>query len=175
MATPSMPGSMYQTNGLEHDEQGRPDASFVVHQKMNDKRYRKLEAIAARYPLFQRSGSTSPKLGVICWGSTAGPVREAIGRLGQRDDIGVFIPQMLAPLPSRDLQQFLNECEAILVIEMTHPAQFHQYLRSQVDLPRGRTSVYCRSGGKAFTAAEIAEALQHRMIAEVATTEEVYS
>ncbi len=175
MAFPSMPDGMYQTNGLEHDEQGRPNASFVVHQKMNDKRYRKLETIATRYPLFQRFGSATPRLGVICWGSTTGPVREAIERFGQQEQIAVFAPQMLAPLPSRDLQSFIDECDAIVVIEMSHSAQFHQYLRSQVDLPRQSTSVYCRSGGKAFTATEITEELQRRLPAVVSEIEEAFS
>jgi hypothetical protein len=46
MSVPGMCGGMYQTNGREHDEQGRPNSSFVVHEAMNAKRYRKLDAIA---------------------------------------------------------------------------------------------------------------------------------
>jgi len=154
MSIPSTPGGMYQTNGLEHDEAGRPSATFVVHERMNAKRYRKLDAIAKKYPLFRRFGSANPSLGVICWGSTVGPLREALDRI---DDprIGVFAPQMLMPLPARDLQEFIDACERVVVIELSYSQQFYKYLRSLVDFPRGRTSVYNRSGGKALTAAEI--------------------
>ena len=60
MTVPGMPGGMYQTNGLEHDESGRPSAMFVTHERMNAKRYRKLEAIAKKYPLFERFGVSDP-------------------------------------------------------------------------------------------------------------------
>jgi 2-oxoglutarate ferredoxin oxidoreductase subunit alpha len=164
MAIPSTARGMYQTNGLEHDEQGRPSAAFDVHETMNAKRYRKIEAIALRYPLFVRFGTATPKLGVLCWGSTVGPVREAIERMGAWDRVALFAPRMLAPLPASELQKFIDGCHDVVVIEMTHSAQFHQYLRSQVDLPRQHTGVYCRSGGKAFTAAEIASELERRLV-----------
>jgi len=154
MSIPATPNGMYQTNGLEHDEQGRPNAQFVVHEQMNAKRYRKFNAIAERYPLFRRFGAAKPEVGVICWGSTVGPLREALERI---DDsrIGVFAPQLIMPLPARDLQDFVDSCERIVVIELSYSQQFYRYLRSFVDFPRGRTTVYSRSGGKALTAAEI--------------------
>src|SRR5687767_4284557 len=43
MAAPGLAGGIYQTNGLEHDERARPSAAYVVHEKMNAKRYRKLD------------------------------------------------------------------------------------------------------------------------------------
>ena len=46
---------------------------------MNAKRYRKLDAIANEYRLFDRFGAQKPEAGVLCWGSSAGVVREAIG------------------------------------------------------------------------------------------------
>jgi len=154
MSIPATPNGMYQTNGLEHDEQGRPNAQFVVHEKMNAKRYRKYNAIAERYPLFRRFGAAKPELGVICWGSTVGPLREALERIND-PRIGVFAPQLIMPLPARDLQEFVDSCQRIVVIELSYSQQFYRYLRSFVDFPRGRTTVYSRSGGKALTAAEI--------------------
>jgi 2-oxoglutarate ferredoxin oxidoreductase subunit alpha len=154
MSIPSTPGGMYQTNGLEHDERGRPSATFVVHEQMNAKRYRKLDAIAQRYPLFRRFGAAKPRLGVICWGSTIGPLREALDRIND-PTIGVFAPQLLMPLPASAMQEFIDACDEIVVIELSASAQFYRYLRSFVDLPRGKTSVYNRSGGKNLTSAEI--------------------
>ena len=175
MAIPGTPAGMYQTNGLEHDEQGRPSATYVVHQKMNEKRYRKLDAVAERYPLFRRFGAAAPKVGVLCWGSTAGPVHEALKRMDEADVFGVFVPQLLAPLPAAQIQQFVDDCETVLVIEMSHQGQFHQYLRSQIDLPKSRTRLYCRSGGMAFTAEEILTELQKTLAAVTVAGQEVMS
>jgi 2-oxoglutarate ferredoxin oxidoreductase subunit alpha len=155
MTVPGMCGGMYQTNGLEHDEQGRPNSSFVVHEAMNAKRYRKLDAIADRYRLFDRFGAENPEVGVLCWGSSAGVVREAIARMHVQDRVAVFAPIMIAPLPALDLQVFIDSCASLLVVEVSYAAQFTQHLRTQVDLPRAKTTVHSRSGGKTLTASEV--------------------
>lgn len=155
MSVPGISGGMYQTNGLEHDEQGRPNSSFAVHEAMNAKRFRKLAAIADRYRMFDRFGATRPDVGILCWGSTTGVVREALARMSDGDRVGVFAPRMLAPLPTRDLQAFIDSCASLLVVEVSYSAQFTQHLRTQVDLPRATTTVYSRSGGKTLAASEV--------------------
>lgn len=164
MSVPGMSGGMYQTNGLEHDEQGRPNASYVVHEAMNSKRYRKLDAIAERYPRFDQFGAKKPEVGVLCWGSSTGVVREAIARMSDGNRIGVFAPRMLAPLPSRDLQSFIDSCASLLVVEVSYSAQFTQHLRTQVDLPRAKTTVYARSGGKPLAASEVERELRRILV-----------
>lgn len=158
MTVPGMPGGMYQTNGLEHDETGRPSAMFVTHERMNAKRYRKLEAVAKKYALFDRFGVPDPELGILCWGSSAGPVREAVARMNAHGSgVAAFVPRILAPLPLEALNAFLYTCARALIVETSFAGQFHRYLRSLVDLPRD-TRVLARSGGKALTVAEIIEA-----------------
>ena len=76
-----MKGGEYQTNGLEHDEQGRPSSMYTMHETMNAKRWRKLDAIASKYELFTKFGPDNPDLGILCWGSSTGVVREAVDRL----------------------------------------------------------------------------------------------
>lgn len=165
MTIPGIAGGMYQTNGLEHDEVGRPASGFVVHERMNAKRYRKLEAIAAKYPLVRRFGADAPELGILCWGSSAGTVSEAIAQMsadpktnGAR--VAMFAPRILEPLPADAIQAFIDSCERVLVVELSFAAQFHHYLRSKVDLPRGRTNVLARSGGKMLTVSEVIAAAQ---------------
>src|SRR6266550_1473910 len=156
MSIPGIAGGMYQTNGLEHDELGRPSSMFLVHEKMNAKRYRKLDAIAKKYPLFRRFGAEEPELGIICWGSSAGAVREAIDVLNARGArVAAFVPRMIEPLPAAELLKFVDACANVLVIELSHAAQFHQFLRTRVDLPRAKTKVYARSGGRSLSVTEI--------------------
>jgi 2-oxoglutarate ferredoxin oxidoreductase subunit alpha len=174
MTMPGIAEGMYQTNGLEHDELGRPSSMYVVHERMNAKRYRKLDAIAKRYPLFRCFGadrleSLSYTMGILCWGSSAGTVRDAVERMNAEGArVAAFVPRMLAPLPAAELQSFIDRCERILVVELSHSAQFHRYLRSQVDLPRGRTDVLARSGGKALTVSEVVD-----RVTSIACIEEV--
>jgi len=160
MSIPGQAGGVYQTNGLEHDESGRPSAMSAVHEKMNAKRYRKVAAIAERYPLFRRTGAVKPRLGILCWGSSFGVAKEAIAGL---DDVAVFAPRLLAPLPAQEIQSFIDSCDQILIVELSFSAQFHKYLRTEVDLPKGRTHILSRSGGKSLGTTEVIakiEALQ---------------
>src|ERR1051325_1960920 len=174
MTIPGMPGGMYQTNGLEHDERGRPSSMFVVHDRMNAKRYRKLSAIAEKYRMFRRYGAAEPDLGILCWGSSEGAVREAIARVDDERGIRIaaFVPQMLVPLPVIEMQEFIDGCKEVLVLELSHAAQFHQFLRTQVDLPRGRTHVYARSGGKLLGVNEVVREIE-RVLAPADKLEEV--
>lgn len=155
MSVPGMAGGEYQTNGLEHDEQGRPNSMFVVHEEMNKKRYRKLAKIAERYPLFRRYGPANADLGIICWGSSAGPVREAIEKLNASGlRVAAFVVQMIMPLPVKALDEFIASCKELLVVELSYSAQFFKYLRSEIDLPKS-TRVYARSGAKALGVDEL--------------------
>jgi 2-oxoglutarate/2-oxoacid ferredoxin oxidoreductase subunit alpha len=172
MSIPGMAGGMFQTNGLEHDERGRPSAMYSVHEKMNEKRYRKLGALAAKYPLFRRYGAEKPQVGVICWGSTTGAVREAINRLtAEGVKVAAFVPRLLMPLPAAQLQAFIDSCEEVVITELSHSKQFAQYLRTAVDLPRNRTHVFARSGGKALGVNEIID--QVRSVVGIEIPEEV--
>ncbi|MGZ5494377.1 MAG: 2-oxoacid:acceptor oxidoreductase subunit alpha [Thermoanaerobaculia bacterium] len=167
MTVPGTAGGMYQTNGLEHDESGRPSSMFVVHEKMNAKRHRKLNAIARKYQLFLTFGRDNPDLGILCWGSSAGPVREAVEALNTGDlRVAAFVPRIIAPLPVEQIQAFVDSCERVLVIELSYAAQFHQYLRSQIDLPRAKTTVFARSGGKALAGSEVIATVRQLLGAE---------
>jgi 2-oxoglutarate ferredoxin oxidoreductase subunit alpha len=167
MTIPGTAGGMYQTNGLEHDESGRPSSMFVVHEKMNAKRHRKLNAIAQKYQLFRTFGRSNPDLGILCWGSSWGPVREAVEALNTGDlRVAVFVPRIIAPLPMTQMQAFVDSCERVLVIELSYAAQFHQYLRSQIDLPRAKTTVFARSGGKPLAVSEVIATVRQLLGAE---------
>jgi 2-oxoglutarate/2-oxoacid ferredoxin oxidoreductase subunit alpha len=162
MSIPGMIGGMYQTNGLEHDEQGRPSAMYTTHEIMNAKRYRKLDAIAKRYPLVKRFGPPRADLGILCWGSAAGPVREALEALKTSNGptVAAFVPQLITPLPVKELEEFIASCSSILIIELSFAAQFYQYLRTQVDLPKGKTRVHARSGGMNLSVSEVMSQIQ---------------
>ena len=156
VSMPGMAGGMFQTNGLEHDEKGRPSAMYSTHERMNEKRYRKLDALAKKYPFFRRYGAAKPEVGILCWGSTTGAVREAIDKLtAEGISVAAFIPRLLMPLPVAEVQAFIDSCREIIITELSYSKQFTQYLRTAVDLPRNHTHVFARSGGKALGVREI--------------------
>jgi 2-oxoglutarate ferredoxin oxidoreductase subunit alpha len=163
MAIPGELGGMHTISGLEHVEAGDPTSSATVHERMTAKRHRKLERLAAeRGPeLVRFFGHDDPEFGIVCWGSTSAQAREAVRRLGREGlRVGVCVPQLLVPLPTAEIQAFVDRVERTLWVELNHQAQFFHYAAARLDLPRDRTKVYARAGGMPFTVAEIEERIR---------------
>ena len=156
MARPGTPGGIYQTNGLEHDESGRPASLHVLHERMNAKRYRRLRPIRDAYTFHRRYGPEDAEFGILCWGSSKGVVREAVRRANARGQkVAAFVPQVLYPFPKNEFETFLKGLKRILVVELSYSAQFYKYLRTFLDLPHERTHIFKRSGGKSLTLEEV--------------------
>ncbi len=158
MAVPGIKEGIYQTNGLEHDEHGSPNAGYLMHEKMNAKRFRKMWGIRSKYGFIRHYGPKKADVGIVAWGSTKGPVEELVKRAEARGQkVSAFIPQLIFPFPKQEFEEFLANVGQLLVVEQNYTAQFYKYMRSFVDLPADRTHVYKMSGGRMLTAAEIEE------------------
>jgi 2-oxoglutarate ferredoxin oxidoreductase subunit alpha len=160
MTWPGIENGQYQTNGLEHTEDGRPTSMFLVHEKMNAKRYRKLRDVRAKYSYVRKYGSEKADVGILCWGSSKGPVKEAVMRAeanGQK--VSAFVPQVLYPFPRREFEEYLKTVNNVVVVELSYSAQFYKYLKTFLDLPED-TFVFKRSGGKNLTVSEVEEKIE---------------
>lgn len=172
MSVPGMKGGIYQTNGLEHDESGRPASMHLVHEKMNAKRYRKLRPIRERYQRARRYGPEKADLGIVCWGSSKGAVKEAVLMAEARGQkVAAFIPQMIYPFPKAAFETFMKSVEQLLVIEVSYAAQFYKYLRTFTTLPEG-TRIFKRSGGKNLSISEVDDQIR-RILAPAAEQKKV--
>lgn len=161
MTWPGMKGGEYQTNGLEHDEAGKPSSMHIVHERMNAKRYRKLRQVRDKYSFFRTYGPEDADLGILCWGSCKGPVKEAVLRAnGRGEKVAAFVPQLLYPFPYHEFRHFLRGIRDIVIFELSYSAQFYKYLRTFLDLPEGHTYLYKRSGGKNLTVGEVEDKIQ---------------
>ncbi len=157
MTWPGIKGGEYQTNGLEHTEDGKPTSMFLVHEEMNEKRYRKLRQVRSRYSFVRQYGSEKADVGVLCWGSAKGPVKEAVIRANARGEkVSAFVPQVLYPFPRHEFEEYLKTVKDVVVIELSYSAQFYKYLKTFLDLPEN-TFIFKRSGGKNLTVAEVEE------------------
>ena len=173
MTWPGIKGGQYQTNGLEHDEFGRPTSMHLVHEKMNEKRYRKLRPIRDDYHFIRQYGPDDADLGILCWGSSKGPVKEAVLKANARGiKVAAFVPQVLYPFPKHEFEEFLRRIKEFIVIELSFSAQFYKYLRTFLELPEGHTHIFKRSGGKNLTVAEVEEQIA-AILPRAATKREV--
>ncbi|MBI2343710.1 MAG: 2-oxoacid:acceptor oxidoreductase subunit alpha [Deltaproteobacteria bacterium] len=152
VAIPGMPGGMHSIAGIEHTERGTPSADGANHERMNQKRFRKLMAIERETAEWcVTSGRAKAPIGLIAWGSCAGVVQEYALT---RDDIALFVPHMLHPFPARALQTFLEGRRTVGVIEMNFQGQLYHHLRG-IGVLDGTAHNLRRSGGLPFQLDEI--------------------
>jgi len=104
--------------GLEHDEMGHPTGRPSLHLAMTAKRRRKYQELAKDIPLPKLFGESEGDTLVIGWGSTYGPIREAVERArGLGKKISALHLRHLHPLPE-GLGSILDRFSDIAVVEM---------------------------------------------------------
>jgi len=104
--------------GLEHDEAGHPSAAPRVHQAMVAKRRKKLLALQKTLPVLKVYGPPEGNVLLVGWGSTQGPIREAVDRArANGDSISSLHIKHLSPLPN-GLDNIFSGFHHVLVVEM---------------------------------------------------------
>ncbi len=157
MAVPGQIGGQYTADGLEHTETGAPSSMPEDHDAQLDKRERKIREFdyGEHWANLEGEGETA----VITWGSSIGPVREALLRL--REDgrnVRLIALRLLAPEQPEHMAAALQGVKHLLVVEQSHSRQFHRYLRAAYELPSD-TRLFNRPGPLPFRPGEIIEHL----------------
>jgi len=103
--------------GLEHDEYGHPTGSPKLHMQMTAKRRKKLQALAATLPLPKIYGPPEGNILLVGWGSTEGPIREAVDRSrAAGDSVSAIHIRHINPLPN-GLENIFSGFNHVLVVE----------------------------------------------------------
>jgi 2-oxoglutarate ferredoxin oxidoreductase subunit alpha len=153
MSIPGQAGGQYTADGLEHNASGAPSSLPADHYAQLEKRARKIREFdyGQHWADLEGEGSTA----VITWGSSSGPVREALTRLrGQGQHVRLISLRLLAPERPLAMAAALQGVNRLLVVEQSHSRQFHRYLRSAYDLP-AEVRVFNRPGPLPFRPNEI--------------------
>jgi 2-oxoglutarate ferredoxin oxidoreductase subunit alpha len=116
--TKVLSGKYSIATGLEHDEYGHPTGSPKLHMQMTAKRRKKLQALAATLPTPKVYGPPEGNVLLVGWGSTEGPIREAVDRArGAGDSVSSIHIRHLNPLPP-GLENIFSGFNHVLVVEM---------------------------------------------------------
>lgn len=116
--TPILSGRYPVATGLEHDEYGHPTGSPKLHSEMSAKRRRKLQALGAALPAPKVYGPPEGNVLLVGWGSTQGPIREAVDRArAAGDSVSALHLRYLNPLPP-GLEEIFAGFNHIRVVEM---------------------------------------------------------
>src|SRR5213593_476137 len=104
--------------GLEHDELGHPTGSPKLHMQMSAKRRKKLQTLGATLPAPKVYGPPEGNVLLVGWGSTQGPLREAVDRArAAGDSVSSIHIRHVNPLPP-GLENIFSGFNHVLVVEM---------------------------------------------------------
>jgi len=116
--TPILSGRYPIAGGLEHDEFGHPTGDPKLHMQMTAKRRKKLQALAATLPTPKVYGPPEGNLLLVGWGSSQGPIREAVDRArAAGNSVSALHIKYLNPLPP-GLDNIFSGFNAIRVVEL---------------------------------------------------------
>jgi 2-oxoglutarate ferredoxin oxidoreductase subunit alpha len=159
MALPGTAGGQYTADGLEHNPKGTPSSQASDHAAQLDKRARKLERFDYGTHWAEIDSEGDEEVAVVTWGSTTGPVREAIARARAGGvKVRLVAIRLLAPAQPAKLAAALAGVRRVVVVEQSHSRQFHRYLRAWYDLPGEVTPLY-RPGPLPFRPGELHDQL----------------
>lgn len=150
-ALPGHPRAVYVAESNEHDPAGALDEEVENHIAMVEKRQGKLRGMVGEMSGPARYGPAEAETTFICWGSTYGPLREAVDLLNAerpgRANMLHFTD--LWPLPLEPVMAALASARLRIAVEVNATAQLANLLRSQTGIQMDSTIL--KYDGRPFT------------------------
>jgi len=156
--TPGMPNLMHRLGGLEKDfVTGNISYDADNHQRMTDMRAAKVASVGKFIPRqTMELGDDEGELLVIGWGSTYGPIFQAVQQARQTNtNVSFAHLRYLFPLPE-NLGELFGNFNQLLVPEM-NMGQLSTVLRDQLGVD---PVPLCKVTGQPFQIAELLEKIQ---------------
>ncbi len=157
-----MDGKYPLVTGLEHDEMGHPTGSPKLHMAMTAKRRTKLQKLAEELPFPNIYGGGEGEVLLVGWGSTYGPIHDAVKQARKRGDaISAIHLRHIHPLPN-GLEKIFANFNRIVVVEMNDQGvygygQLATILRARYCDPK--ITSLTKTDGLTFRVREILEGL----------------
>jgi len=151
---------IFWNTGDESDETGHITEDPILRVKMMDKRMSRLDLILKNVPNVEQAVSFGVEdYSIISWGSTIGPVRDAVDLLKKEGiSIGLIQLKLIHPFPSDYVSSLLKDAKVIIDIEANYSGQLGKLFKQNV----GRDIDYfiLKYSGRAMTCTEVYDALK---------------
>jgi 2-oxoglutarate ferredoxin oxidoreductase subunit alpha len=128
-------GPVVMADSDEHTPDGHLTEDLAVRIKMHDKRLRKLEGLVQELDGVTTAGPADAPLTLACWGSSLGPVKEAVVLLNaQKTPTRMVHFSELWPFPAAKVSQALGSPKKLVMVEMNATGQCNRLLRQETGL-----------------------------------------
>ena len=161
-AMPGMKGAIVRTSADEHDESGYTTDDPELTTKITDKRFKKLDALVKDLENYETTKLYGPKeadMTILGWGSTKGPIREAMKLLG-KEGLKVNYLQIvyLNPFPVTNVQRILKSAKKTVVVENNKTSQLSSLIREHLLLTVDRKIL--KYNGRPFNPRELSQRIK---------------
>ncbi len=133
---PGVEGALQLGNSYEHDEYGYGQLGEPAQTRIaqNEKRMRKLDLARTLVPGPNYFGvaPADADISVLCWGSTVGPLREAVLWLAE-EGVAVAIMQVVTmwPFPALEVADFIGDAKRTMIVEGNFTGQLQGLVSEQ--------------------------------------------
>ena len=151
---------IFWNTGDESDEYGHITEDPEVREAMMDKRMSRLDLILKDIPENEQAISFGVHdITIISWGSTKGPILDALDMLKKEGvNIGYIQIKLLAPFPTDMVKSLLAGAHTIIDVEANHSGQLGKIF--QQNTLRGIDYYILKYTGRAMTCTEIYDSLK---------------
>ena len=130
---PGHPGAVFTATGNEHTSTGLLTEDMTIRTEQHAKRLRKLETAREEIEGPRWHGPPAARTTLLCWGSSWGPVSEAVDRLnGAGQSVNMLHFADLWPLPREAAQDALDAAGRLVAVENNATAQWAHVLRGEL-------------------------------------------
>lgn len=130
---PGTEKGIFWMTGDEHNELGHITEDPQIRSQMHAKRMRKLALINKEVPFTKKAnifGFQDADILIVSWGSTKGPILDAIEPLKKLGIKVRFLQlKMLAPFPVTEVKGIVDKAKKIIVIENNYSSQLSSLLK----------------------------------------------
>jgi len=151
---------IFWDTGDESDEKGHITEDPILRVKMMDKRMSRLDLILQEIPDVEKAVSFGIEdYTVITWGSSKGPIIDAIEMLKKEGiSIGLVQIKLLHPFPGEYVASLLKDAKTIIDVEANHSAQLGKLFKQNVQ--RDIDYSILKYTGRAMTSTEVYDSLK---------------
>ncbi len=137
---PGLTEHLVTADSDEHDERGWITESADVRNNMMDKRMRKLKGLTLELQEPEFIGEEDCKVLLLGWGSTYGPISEAVNRLNRsgKGSYGALVFGDIYPPPKKNLEKY-SKGRTLINVEQNATGQLASLIREQTGISCDRS------------------------------------
>ncbi|MEM5777594.1 MAG: 2-oxoacid:acceptor oxidoreductase subunit alpha, partial [Candidatus Aenigmatarchaeota archaeon] len=162
-ALPSQENFIFKASTDEHDEYGRLSEESADRIIQVDKRFRKMKVLETEIDGAKFYGDKDAEIIIVSWGSTKGPILEAMKLLHKKDiKVGFLQILYIMPFPVNKTKSFLEGIKKKILIENNKTAQLGGIIKEKTGIDMDYKIL--KYDGRPFTPEEIVSQIEEVLI-----------